>query len=42
MIIVYEQELESLQVEKKELEKEVLVLRRKLKYYKTMVEDTEE
>ena len=31
MIIVYEQEIKSLQVEKKELQEEVLVLRNKLK-----------
>ena len=39
MIIVYEQEIKSLQVEKKELQEEVLVLRKKLKYYKTITKE---
>ena len=39
MIIVYEQEIKSLQVEKKELQEEVLVLKKELKYYKTITEE---
>ena len=39
MIIVYEQEIKSLQVEKIELQEEVLVLKKELKYYKTITEE---
>tara|TARA_R100001443_G_scaffold34610_1_gene48344 strand:+ start:143 stop:334 length:192 start_codon:yes stop_codon:yes gene_type:complete len=39
MIIVYEKEIKSLQVEKKELQEEVLVLKKELKYYKTITEE---
>ena len=42
MIILYEQEIQELKTEKKELELEVTVLRRRLEYYKSVVEDEEE
>jgi len=39
MIILYEQEIKELKTEKKELELEVTVLRRRLEYYKSVVEE---
>ena len=42
MIILYEQEIQELKTEKKELELEVTVLRRRLEYYKSVVEVEEE
>ena len=39
MIILYEQEIQELKTEKKELEKEVTILRRRLEYYKAVVEE---
>ena len=42
MIILYEQEIAELTTEKEELKKEVTLLRRRLKYYKTIVEVEEE
>ena len=42
MIILYEQEIQELKSEKKELEMEVTVLRRRLEYYKSVVEVEEE
>jgi regulator of replication initiation timing len=39
MIILYEQEIQELKTEKKELEMEVTVLRRRLEYYKSVVEE---
>ena len=42
MIILYEQEIQELKTEKKELEQEVTILRRRLEYYKSVVEDEEE
>ena len=39
MIIVYEQEIQELKTEKKELEKEVTILRQRLEYYKSVVEE---
>ena len=42
MIILYEQEIAELTTEKEELKKEVTLLRRRLKYYKTIVEVDEE
>ena len=42
MIILYEQEIQELKTEKKELEMEVTVLRRRLEYYKSVVEVKEE
>ena len=39
MIIVYEQEFQELKTEKKELEKEVTILRQRLEYYKSAVEE---
>tara|TARA_B100000902_G_C27141837_1_gene829081 strand:- start:43 stop:234 length:192 start_codon:yes stop_codon:yes gene_type:complete len=42
MIILYEQEIQELKSEKKELEMEVTVLRRRLEYYKSAVEEKEE
>ena len=41
MIIVYEQEIQELKTEKKELEKEVTILRQRLEYYKSVVEEDE-
>ena len=38
MIILYEQEIAELTTEKEELKEEVTLLRRKLDYYKTIVE----
>jgi len=37
MIILYEQEIAELTNEKEELKKEVILLRKRLKYYKTIV-----
>ena len=42
MIILYEQEIQELKTEKKELELEVTVLRRRLEYYKSVVEEEED
>jgi len=42
MIILYEQEIAELTTEKEQLKKEVTVLRRRLEYYKSVVEDKEE
>ena len=42
MIILYEQEIAELKIEKEELKEEVTLLRRKLEYYKTIVEVDEE
>ncbi len=39
MIILYEQEIAELTTEKEELKKEVTVLRRRLEYYKSVVEE---
>jgi len=38
MIILYEQEIADLTTEKEKLKEEVTLLRRRLKYYKTIVE----
>ena len=42
MIILYEQEIAELKIEKEELKEEVTLLRRKLKYYKTIIEEERE
>ena len=42
MIILYEQEIAELTTEKEKLKEEVTHLRRRLKYYKTIVEVGEE
>jgi cell division protein FtsB len=42
MIILYEQEIAELTTEREELKREVILLRRKLEYYKTIVEEEEE
>ena len=42
MIIIYEQEIAELKIEKEELKEEVTLLRRKLKYYKTIIEEERE
>ena len=42
MIILYEQEIKDLLTEKEELLEKVTILQRKLKYYKTIVEEVEE
>ena len=42
MIILYEQEIAELTTEKEKLKEEVTLLRRRLKYYKTIVEVDEE
>lgn len=39
MIILYEQEIKELLTEKEELLEKVTILQRKLKYYKTIVEE---
>jgi len=39
MIIVYEQEIQELKTEKEELQKEVTILRQRLEYYKSVVEE---
>jgi cell division protein FtsB len=41
MIILYEQEIAELTTEREELKREVTLLRRKLEYYKTIVEEEE-
>ena len=41
MIILYEQEIKDLLTEKEELLEKVTILQRKLKYYKTIVEEKE-
>ena len=38
MIILYEQEIAELKTEKEQLKEEVTLLRRRLEYYKTIVE----
>ena len=42
MITIYEQEIAELTTEKEKLKEEVILLRRRLKYYKTIVEVDEE
>ena len=42
MIILYEQEIAELKIEKEELKEEVTLLRRKLEYYKTIVDEEAE
>ena len=42
IIILYEQEIEVLKTEREELLEQVTTLQRKLKYYKTIVEEEEE
>ena len=42
MIILYEQEIAELKLEKEELQEEVTLLRRKLSYYKTIAYFEEE
>ena len=42
MITIYEQEIAELTTEKEKLKEEVTLLRRRLKYYKTIVEVREE
>ena len=39
MYIVYEEHIEQLEKENEELEKEVLILRRRLDYYKAVVKE---
>ena len=39
MYIVYEEHIEQLENENEELEKEVLILRRRLDYYKAVVRE---
>jgi len=39
MYIVYEEHIEQLEKENEELEKKVLILRRRLEYYKAVVEE---
>ena len=39
MYIVYEEPIEQLEKENEELEKEVLILRRRLDYYKAVVRE---
>ena len=41
-VIIYQDHIEVLEEENAELQKEVLNLRRKLEYYKTIVEQEEE
>ena len=41
MIILYEQEIAELTTERVELKKEVTLLRRRLEYYKTIVDEGE-
>ena len=41
MIILYEQEIAELTTEKEELKKEVNILRQKLEYYQSIVEEEE-
>ena len=42
MIILYEQEIQVLKTEREDLLEQVTTLQRKLKYYKTIVEEEEE
>ena len=42
MIILYEQEIQVLKTEREELLEQVTTLQRKLKYYKTIVEEEKE
>ena len=42
MIILYEQEIKELLTEREELLEKVTILQRKLKYYKTIVEEKEQ
>ena len=41
MYIVYEEHIEQLERENEELEKKVLFLRKRLEYYKAVVEENE-
>ena len=41
MIILYEQEIAELTTEKEELKKEVIILRKRLEYYQSIVEEEE-
>ena len=41
-VIIYQDHIEVLEEENAELQKEVLILRKKLEYYKTIVEQEEE
>tara|TARA_B100001094_G_C17929931_1_gene670221 strand:+ start:113 stop:244 length:132 start_codon:yes stop_codon:yes gene_type:complete len=41
-VIIYQEEIELLEEEKAELQKEVLFLRRKIKYYEQVLEEEEE
>ena len=41
MYIVYEEHIEQLEKQNEELEKKVLILNRRLEYYKTIVEEEE-
>ena len=41
MIILYEQDIAALTTEREELKKEVTLLRRRLEYYKTIVDEGE-
>tara|TARA_B100000530_G_scaffold182581_1_gene115474 strand:- start:43 stop:231 length:189 start_codon:yes stop_codon:yes gene_type:complete len=41
MIILYEQEIAELTTEKEELKKEVIILRERLEYYQSIVEEEE-
>ena len=41
-VIIYQDHIEVLEEENAELQKEVLILRMKLEYYKTIVEQDEE
>ena len=42
MIILYEQEIAELTTEKEELKKEVIILRQRLEYYQSIVEEEKE
>ena len=42
MIILYEQEIAELTTEKEELKKEVIILRKRLEYYQSIVEEDKE
>jgi len=42
MIILYEQEIAELTTEKEELKKEVIILRKRLEYYQSIVEEEKE
>ena len=41
-VIIYQEEIELLEEEKAELQKEVLFLRRKIKYYDQVLEEEQE